>query len=277
MGTRADVRTLIRNYLHKWPETDTVQSSITSTATTVTIADGARAPAGSLLEIEDEILFVRSQLGNVLTIRRGDRGSTAAAHNSPAAVLIYGQYDPTNRDLNRHLDDALDWLFPTCMNEVWDSSTTTVDNLLYYVIPASVEFVDELYITDGQTPENKKHLRYWTRIGSRVYVPGALVAKRTLIFRGWGRFVKPTSDASILDIGVDLEQSVAMYVTSMVIKTWEALRTRFTGQSALIEARSGNIPELIGSSRDWERRAGELRNKNGTVRPTMLRKLNRHL
>jgi len=272
------MRNKIRRHLHLWPETDSLQTAITAVDTTLTVVDSARHPVGSILEIEDELMTVRSlPTATTLTVRRGDRGTTAVAHAAATAILSHGQYDPTDQDLNSLINDGIEWLFPVCMYDIWDDTTTTSDSVLYYSIPLSMEFVDELYITDGRTPEGKRHLRYWQRIGSKVYVPGVLPANRKLIFHGWGRFTRPTDDTSQLCFGEDLEPAVEFYVVASVIKSHEALRTRFTGQSALLEARAGNIPDLLGSSRDWIARAREIRNQHQTIRPTMLRKMNRHV
>ena len=276
MGTRAQLRTRIRNDFQQWPDTDSLVNTISASATTLTINDGTRTPAGSLLEIESELMMVRSVSGNVLTVRRGDQGTTAAAHSAAVLVLIHELHGVTNLQLNDLINDGIEWLFPICVYEVWDNSLTTDDTVLSYTIPTSVEYVDELWITDGLTPESKKKLRYWTRVGSKIYLPGILPDNRQLIVHGWGRFTLPTDDTTSLCFGTDLEPAVEYYVVAAVIKIQEALRTRFTGQSAFLEARAGNVPELIGSFRDWMARAREIRGQHQTIRPSMLRKINRH-
>ena len=70
----------------------TLASSITSGATSLTLAsgEGARFPSSNFpLSIEDEILRCTSRSGDVCTVVRGQEGTTAAGHNASVAVNLY--------------------------------------------------------------------------------------------------------------------------------------------------------------------------------------------
>lgn len=273
MSTRAGLRTRIRSFLQRWPDTDVLQASITSAVSTLTIADGTRAPSGSVLEIEDETLGVRLVAGNVLTVRRADRGTTAAAHNSPASVLIHGQHDPSNREINEHVSQGIEWLFPVCALEIVDYTTETKASTVAYSVPPRIEELVELYLEDSFTPHGWSLVNAWQHVGSWVYLSKSLPAARTLAFRGWGRFTQPADDDDLLDVGTDLEEAVVLHALSRLVKSREILRGQFTGQSALLEARAGNIPDLIGSSRDLMAGARVIRAENQTIRPYRLRRI----
>lgn len=64
-------------------------SSIDSSQTTITVLDGQQLARG-LAEIDSEIIFIESvdQASNTATVVRGFRSSTAAAHNTPARVVV---------------------------------------------------------------------------------------------------------------------------------------------------------------------------------------------
>lgn len=67
----------------------TLASTITATATSITVAtgEGALLPASNFfIEIDNEILKCFSRTADVLTVTRGQKGTTAAAHSSGVSV-----------------------------------------------------------------------------------------------------------------------------------------------------------------------------------------------
>jgi hypothetical protein len=76
-----------------WPACDrtgattTLSTTITSTATSIVVADASAFQAYGYIGIEDEIIAYRTVSSNTLTgILRGQAGSTASSHNSGATV-----------------------------------------------------------------------------------------------------------------------------------------------------------------------------------------------
>lgn len=61
-------------------------AAITSTATTVTVADGTKLKANSFIKIGTEFLFVKSIATNTLTVLRGQCGTSAAAHQNTQTI-----------------------------------------------------------------------------------------------------------------------------------------------------------------------------------------------
>ena len=76
------------------PLTDALNESatVTSTVTTLTVGDASYYEAGYVLAIDSELLWVSSAATatQILTVTRGVAGSTAATHDSLAAVAIVG-------------------------------------------------------------------------------------------------------------------------------------------------------------------------------------------
>lgn len=98
-----------RRYSAAWASVDTLAAAIVSTtATTFTVADvdgadetGAtpRISAGQLVKIDDELCEVTATntSTNVVTVRRGANGTTAATHLNGAAVSVWRAEDTIRR------------------------------------------------------------------------------------------------------------------------------------------------------------------------------------
>lgn len=279
MSTRLDIRNMIRQQLGLWPDTDPLNANIAdATTTSVTVTNASRAPVGSLIEIENEVMFVRAsnETTQVLTVRRGDRGSTAAAHTMPLTVSIYGPLELTNTDLNRLIRDGIHWLYPDVVRDIWDESLTTLLGVVSYTIPAGIDVVDEVYMKDSVTPFNWAQLVWWKRVGTKIFVPFELPVGRGLLIHGRGRFTQPSSDSTVLDLGDELLQAVYLYCLAGVVKHRDLLRSQFTGQSALLESRAAGLSELIGSYRDLMRQATEIKLSQAKPHPSRLRRIKRH-
>lgn len=74
------------------PMSDTLAASITSVATTITVADASVFHVGDLLLVDSEEMWVsaRNTGTNVLTVERDFAGTTAATHASAAVVKVIG-------------------------------------------------------------------------------------------------------------------------------------------------------------------------------------------
>lgn len=101
-----------RDYPNAWIAVDALASGINASVTSMTVADadGAdqygftpRFSPGQLLKIDDEFLEVTAvNTGTqVLTVRRGVFGSTAAVHSSSASVYVWQVEEPVKRLIAR--------------------------------------------------------------------------------------------------------------------------------------------------------------------------------
>lgn len=92
------------DYANAWEDEDTLQADITDASPSLTISDvdgtdawgeTPRISAGNLLKIGDEVMLVTATDvdTNIVTMRRGVNGTTAAAHSSGATVAVW-QVDP---------------------------------------------------------------------------------------------------------------------------------------------------------------------------------------
>ena len=98
-----------RFYSRAWASVDALAAAITTTtATTFTVADvdgddeygfNPRISAGNLAKVDDEIMEVISTntATNVVTVRRGQNGTTAATHLIAATVSVFRPEEPIRR------------------------------------------------------------------------------------------------------------------------------------------------------------------------------------
>jgi hypothetical protein len=66
-----------------------LDGSITSTATSITVTDASQLTSSGFIKIDSEVISYPNIVGNVLTnCARGQNGTTAAAHNTAAAITV---------------------------------------------------------------------------------------------------------------------------------------------------------------------------------------------
>jgi len=66
-----------------------LNGSITSTATSITVTDASQLTSSGFIKIDSEVISYPNIVGNVLTnCARGQNGTTAAAHNTAAAITV---------------------------------------------------------------------------------------------------------------------------------------------------------------------------------------------
>lgn len=79
-----------------WGSASVTGGTVTSSATTVTVASLANFAPGNLARIDDEYMRVTAvdSAGTALTVQRGIRGTVASAHGSAALIDVFSP-DPT--------------------------------------------------------------------------------------------------------------------------------------------------------------------------------------
>lgn len=102
-----DVLSMLRGYVRSQDQVTYLASGINSTATSLTVGDGARMAQGRA-EIEDEIIYVDSVANNSVVLQpwgRGVDGSTAASHSANVKVT----YNPLfpRHFVKRNINDTI--------------------------------------------------------------------------------------------------------------------------------------------------------------------------
>jgi hypothetical protein len=123
-----------RRYLRDWPDLDALTASVSDTTTTIPVGTGTQFAANWDIEIDSELMIVRSVSSNNLTVKRGAKGSTAASHASAASVLVRPHFSSV--EILDALNRGLDACFPLLYQPVIDESLTILADTYEYTVPS---------------------------------------------------------------------------------------------------------------------------------------------
>lgn len=159
MSTFAQLADRVEAVLHAYTENTEpstwLVSNATSTATTLSVYDASVIGRG-YVQINDEIVFVNStdNVSNTLTLApwgRAQRGTTAAAHNQDAKVIM-GPLFP-RQEIKNAINNTIDSMYPS----IFATGTYDFDYVAAqysYQIPAAVQNVLSVtYSTIGPSKE----------------------------------------------------------------------------------------------------------------------------
>ncbi len=156
----------VRDFLDDYGDTSTTLSSaVTDTsATTITPASSEGISVGDWISVDFETMYVSGVLASppyTLTVRRGQRGSTAATHSLGATVLVNPTYE-NNRILNT-LNAALGKMTKT----VKDVTTlTVVDDQYAYAVPTTIDVVRRVEMENSDEGDEFYIIRNWEMLDS---------------------------------------------------------------------------------------------------------------
>ena len=247
---RADLRSLIRSRLSAWADDVGAlsASSITSSVANLTLAAALDISEKALLQIDDEVIRVRTYAAggiDVASVIRGDRGSVAAAHDASSIVTAYPFWGWTDFDINREIDSAMDWLWP----DVWVLKTLTntllADNT-DFGLPAGViypqgQIVKRLELLDANGIYQE--VLGWKHIGDRLIL--SRKTSQDYSARMWvmGSHQRLTSDSSQMADSAPRE-AVILRVCASLLEQLLANRVRYVEYSAALNDRASTPDEL---------------------------------
>lgn len=124
-----------RRFLRDWPAIDTITASLTSGATTVTVADTTVYKVNWLIEVEQEVMLVKSlSTATLLSVARAQMGSTAATHANASDILVKPAFFAV--EILDALNYGLDATFPLLYQNVTDTSLSILADTYEYTIPS---------------------------------------------------------------------------------------------------------------------------------------------
>ncbi len=125
----------VRRFMRDWPApTDSLTASITSSATTLTVADTTRFIANGVMEVDYELLLVQSiSNATTLTVARGWAGSTAVSHATSASTLIRPGYFSV--EIVDAINAAQSECYPYIYRPVIDASLTGAALKYEFTVP----------------------------------------------------------------------------------------------------------------------------------------------
>lgn len=236
MPTSAD--TLIertRRFLRDWPEEDVLTASISSSGTTLTVADATLYKKNWLLELDQELVTVTADGATTdIPIRRGARGSTAASHVSSTVIVTRPHFFSV--EILDALNDGLDACFPLLYRPVANEYTGILADTYEYDLPnmsgISVA-IPYLYEVEVQEPGDDafRKVRSWEIVRSAnpfIKFRRPLVADSTIRLRGYGPFTHLSAITDELDefFPTQAEHLLPLYAASYLLGSGEAGRVR---------------------------------------------------
>lgn len=124
-----------RRWIRDFPDQDNLSASISSSGTTLTVADtSTKYQVNGTIELDQEAMIVRAiASGTTLTVQRGAFGSTVAAHTTATDVLIRPAF--LTVAIVDALNGAIQAAYPLVYQEVMDTSLTVSTGTFEYTVP----------------------------------------------------------------------------------------------------------------------------------------------
>lgn len=218
-----------RRFIRDWLDQDTISGSLTSTTTSVAVADSSIYTQNWMIQLDTEAMIVRAIADAThLTVSRGAFGTTAATHAASTPVLLNPAF--TDLDILDGLNGGISACFPLIYKEVVDESTTLVGGTTYeYTIPAALQFLTELAV-EGSGDVRFRPIRSWDVMRGatptvrlrRAYGPG------TLRMRGYGPFDRLALGGSLDALWpVRAEEPLVFFAAQYLGASGELGRVRF--------------------------------------------------
>ena len=188
----------VRDLLDDYPDSiTTLASAITDTSTTsIALASAAGVAKTNWLSIDFETLFVDEVPTGppyTTTVRRGQKGTTAATHASGATVYVDPLY-PSNRILGC-LNAALGKMTKT----VKDIATlTAVDDVYAYTVPSTVEAVKRVEIENSDETNQFATMRNWEMFdATTLHIFGDYPNTRNIAVIGTAKFTAMSTTGNL--------------------------------------------------------------------------------
>jgi hypothetical protein len=221
-----------RRFMGDYGTTDTLSISLSSSATSMTVADSTLYSPRWNVQIDNELMYVKSlPSSTVVGLGRGHMGTTAATHVVSSTITIQpGFADVEYLDA---LNAGIEASFPFLYQRVQDESLTSASQDWEYTIPslndAPIPYISKVWVKEtGDTVYREK--RDWSVIRGATPI---LVFDRdepagTIRLDGFGPFPSLTSSASTLSAQwpANAEDFLVSYACQRLLASGEARRVR---------------------------------------------------
>jgi hypothetical protein len=221
-----------RRFMGDYGTTDTLSISLSSTATSMTVADSTLYSPRWNVQVDSELMYVKSlPSATVVGLVRGHMGTTAATHVVSSVITI----QPAFADVEYldALNAGIEASFPFLYQRVQDESLTAESQDWEYTIPslngAPIPYISKVWVKEtGDVVYREK--RDWTVIRGSTPI---LVFDRdepagTVRIDGYGPFPSLTSSSSSLSAQypANAEAYLVEYACQRLMASGEARRVR---------------------------------------------------
>lgn len=203
------VRDLLDDY---GDTTTTLAAAVTdAAATTLTLSSSDGVDTGAYLSIDYETLYVSAQSSGpayTTTVRRGQRGSTAATHSNAALVIVNALY-PGHRILY-----ALNGALGKLTKIVKDTSTLdVVEDQYAYAIPSTIDTLWRVEIENSDEDDETFVIRNWEMLdGDYFRIMGYYDSGRDIHCVGTAKFTALSSGGNLDSSFPDTNQNAINFL-----------------------------------------------------------------
>lgn len=220
----------VRRFVGDWPELDTAAASISSSGTSLQIADSTKYAVNWLIQLDQEVMRITALADAThLTVLRGVRGSTAASHANATTILVRPQF--SDLEVLDALNAGIDATYPYFYKDNLDTSITADGSSYEYTaVPSGIRMLSKVEIKESGSPYYYR-IDGWTvkRGGGTVTLQFATPPiQGTLRLWGYGSLPQLTDFSSSLDTqwpswGDDI---LVEYAAQRLLMSSEAQRVR---------------------------------------------------
>lgn len=231
-----------RRFIFDVPDFDALTASLSSTTTSVNVADTTLYSKRLPIEVGYETMLIRSiSSATTLVVLRGAFGSTATTHSSGDSVLIKPGF--FGQEILDALNQALMSAFPYLYIPVQDTSLTTTDATYEYTLPSmpgtysgqtiQIPWVYKVELKYTGDLTYRTLNRWWIEdgpTGSRLLkFRAAEPAGATVRVSGIGPFPALSATSTVLEASFppNAEYVLPMLAASFLLMSGEAARDRF--------------------------------------------------
>lgn len=237
----ASAATLIqrtRRFVRDYPDIDSTTASLSSSVTTVPVADTTVYKVGWIIDVDAEAMQVTALAsGTNLTVRRGVRGSTAISHGTSATVLARPAF--LSVEILDALNGAKDDAYPLVYAPVNDTSLVPDTVTWEFAVPnmpgtyggdsIPIQYISKIELKIAGDLRYRE-IRDWTvkRASSPLIVFRRAPLSGSLRVHGFGQLPDLTSVTDTLNAAVPkhIERILPLGAASELLASGEAGRVR---------------------------------------------------
>lgn len=246
--TAASLVERVRDALDDYGETATVLAADVATTgtTSITLESAEGVASGDWLGIDYEVCLVTSIASGppaVATVRRGQRGSTAATHTSGAQVIVNPLY-PNHRILS-----AINVSQAKLTKTVKDDATlVVVDGQYSYEVPSTIEVPRRVEIENSDETNEFYVIRNWEMLDATHFrIFGYQPSDRNIRVVGTSKFSALTIGGSLdTDFPDDNENALSFLVYDTIGQLLATRQAKIAGRDSfegITDPFSGTQPD----------------------------------
>lgn len=246
----------VRDYLKDWDYEDVTASDMTAGSTTFTVLrDSTQFVAGDVIHMDDEIMLVTNVAAGTITVKRGWRGTTAAAHATGSRV--FKGINWPDSQLALWINESFANIYPAIYGST--STTLTGSSSSYdYALPAAItdsrqlECLEAKYGSEaGRYEVSPTEMRLRGAPGAYyLYIPRDLSGFTMTLYYNTP-LSQLTSDASTTTLSDDAKLLPVYYTAARALEQREPHRLRYDAYSVAQDERLVQAGLQIQSGRHY--------------------------